>query len=717
MQGPDYLYFFVDSEGRSLYVENGIVKTSNTPKPLRYTPGGWQDIAIDNGRNAKYWALDRSFSVPMDAVEDGALILKNAYYKNWIESVINLVILKQKLFYDGTNYRYYYDAFYKGEIALETFNHRGPKVTANISEGGAPKFIKARENVVYELEMDVPECEYIKMDGIDLIEKANFSVLPDTPDSPLPIAKSMYGVAWTLPLAFTGSDGNSNPGFLFNSQNLELIGNQFQYYANSTNFMAKADQNNQLNTTPNIIAQIRGTISYTCTKNNPNLGHRIKFIKSTQNGGNQNLYVISSGTLVVGAKVTVNINIDIPIEPDASLFMVGEYVGGATGALETIIVFHPDSNFSINYRYRHKTTFIRVLKPAYVYQKLVEKMSDGTVTVASDVLDAIDNFKLTSGDAIRGFDGAKFRSSFSGLFSSFNTQQGIGIGLVNGVLRLEKKGFFVNYADPIDIGEVSKLSVTPAGDYIFNTLKIGGPETQYDDTNGRQEFNGTFNWLSAITRVTKELNLVSEYRFDSYGIEFTRINLAGKTTTDSASDNDCFIIHTDKTPFDVNPDDNNKPVYALNRDLNPFAAGLLERNTVFNIFLSPGRCLRRNGDYIRSHFYRMDSTKLTFQTTEKNPELATTNPPIVDENGNITIGELNAPLFTPNLMEFETAGRGDIMELLEASPVRPIRFEYLGRTYMGIPLKLPIKGNGGSETYSVLSAPSNDLTQLIKVFE
>lgn len=711
MQGPDYLYFFTDKDGRSLYVENGIVKSSSTPRPLDYTPGGWQDIAIDNARNAKYFALDRSFSVPMDAVEDGALILKNAYYKNWIESVVNLVILKQKLFYNGTNYRYYYDAFYKGEIALETYKHAGPKVTANISEGGAPKFIKARENVVYELDIDVPETEYIRMDGINLIEKGNFSVLPE-----VPIAKSMYGVAFTLPMAFTGSDGNTNPGFLFNSQNLELIG-AFNYYANSSNFMAKADANNALNTAPNLVAQIRGTISYTCLKNNPNLGHRIKFIKSTQNAGNQNLYVISSGTLVTGATTIVNVSLDIPMEPDANLFMVGEYVGGATGALETIIQFNEGSNLSINYKYRHKTTDIRVLPPLYVFKKLIEKVSDGSVIADSSLLSELDNFKLTSGDAIRGFEGTKYKTSLTGFFSSFNTQAGIGLGMVNGVLRLERKEFFVNYGNPIDIGEVSNLEVSPAIDFIFNTLKIGGPDQQYEDVNGRQDPNGTFHWLSPITRVTKELNLVSEYRFDPYGIEFTRINLAGKTTTDSAADNDSFIIHTDKFPFDKVTTDNDKPIYRLNRDLNPFAAGLLERDTIFNIFLSPGRCLRRNGDFIRSHFYKMDSYKLIFQTYDKNAEMATTNTPVVDENGNITIGELKTPLFTPNILEFETAGREDMMELLEASPVRPIRFQYLGRTYMGIPLKVPVKGNGGAQSYTLLSAPTNDLTQLIGVFE
>src|SRR5688572_1889300 len=100
MQGKEFLFFLADKQGRSFYVENGLINVSGTPRELVFTPGEWDNMLIDNVRNQKYFALDRNFSVPLQAVEDGALILKDQYYRYGIEAEVFLIIVQQALFYD-----------------------------------------------------------------------------------------------------------------------------------------------------------------------------------------------------------------------------------------------------------------------------------------------------------------------------------------------------------------------------------------------------------------------------------------------------------------------------------------------------------------------------------------------------------------------------------------------------------------------------------------
>src|SRR5581483_6203279 len=243
MQGKSHIYFLVDEMNRSLYVEGDVVKVSGIPRPLAFSPDGWTKIEIDNQRNTKYFALDRSFTIPLDFVEDGALILKDAYYKKGVEAKIYLVILKQKLQLtkDGagniTGFGYYYDSFYRGEIDFSQFQHAGPKATVNIMEGGIPKYIKANENTKYELDVDVPEARYVLMDGINLKQSSKFLVIDPSADN--------FNGNHSVPLTLIGQENidintkavdrvqlGGNNG---SDQNNKLVHDELWFYKASTN--------------------------------------------------------------------------------------------------------------------------------------------------------------------------------------------------------------------------------------------------------------------------------------------------------------------------------------------------------------------------------------------------------------------------------------------------------------------------------------------------
>lgn len=711
MQGKSHIYFLVDEMNRSLYADGDIVNVSAIPRPLVFTPDGWTKIEINNQRNTKYFALDRSFSVPLDFVEDGALILKDAYYKKGVEAKVYLVILKQKLQLtkDGagniTGFGYYYDSFYRGEIDFSQFQHNGVKVTVNIMEGGIPKYIKASENTKFELDIEVPEARYVYMDGVKLMQKASYvlgnGALPNDLGRAT-ISLTMLGNESISSINAVTEDrvktGNS-PGALWNANTWFLTtGNKSTDVTVTWDFnvyLELAAGVGGINPT-NIILQMCVVESSSSTNNIP--------LQTL--GVHDPILIYNHKHHFAGSFTTT-----IPANRRVILYMTS---GPGSNADLTYYTYDNDGKFSIEYTYTHRPTYIKVLPPEYVFKKLIEKVTDGLYQAESIVLAANHNVSMTCGDAIRGIPGSKIKTSLSDFFTSYDVQFDLGLGDISGKVKLEQKASWIDYNNPIDLGEVKGLKIKPAGDYLYKSIKIGYPEQQYDDVNGKQEFNNTSLFTTPITRVSKELNKMSAYRGDCYGIEFTRINLEGKTTTDDKSDNDVFLIHTEPTPTAGGP---GTDFYKLDRSLNATASGVLDPPTVFNLFLSPKRCLERCGRFIHSLFYKLDSGKLVFQTTEKNAELKTTSPSVI-EKADVTIGSLLPQLFGPNLLEFETPAPVDLIEALEASPIRSFAGTYLGVPIAGIPVKVSAASETNEEQdYTLLASPSTALEPFIKIFE
>jgi hypothetical protein len=80
-------------------------------------------------------------------------------------------------------------------------------------------------------------------------------------------------------------------------------------------------------------------------------------------------------------------------------------------------------------------------------------------------------------------------------------------------------------------------------DFLFSGLKIGYKKKDYENTNGRFEFNGQHDYSSDYTGgSTKILELISPFRADCYGIEFLAQE-RGKDTKDDKSDKDLFMVN------------------------------------------------------------------------------------------------------------------------------------------------------------------------------
>lgn len=708
MQGPDYLYFFVETDtSRSLYWENGIVKTSAIGHPVQFTPGGWKDVIIDNVRNQKYFALDRSFSIPISSVEDAAAILKWKYYKEGTESKVSLVILQQRLFYDGTEYGYYYDSFYRGDIDFSNFDHTGPTVVVNIMEAGLVRLIKARENIKYKIPLNVPEAVNIQADGVLLESTKNFLVIQ--PSYPHAVNGAFTTKEQLCMRDFTQEGYFFNLGFQTETGS---VADQTEAYINGVDLTASDKYNARVAGPVQFFCQLKGSIS---RFNQATTSQRVGFdVKIEIAGGATTTLFSVNHDFGPSAATPVSFSFDLTSAPivlnDGDRFFIWQVPNAFQNS--NMWKYNDDVQFSYHVSDRNKTTYIKAHKPGYVFRKIIENIAGINQPVQCDILDQQFEKLLTSGDAIRGFDTANITTSLSDFFQSMGWQYNAGMGLVNSVLRFESKDFFIDYSDPYVMGDVRKLSIKPYKEQLYTAIKIGYTEQSYGDVNGKYEFNNTSVYTTDITSDSKELNMVGVYRADCFGVEYVRANFEGITTTDSHSDNDVFIMHVLTAPV---VDSELGTYYVLDRTFNAGATGVPNIATVFNIGLSPARLLRLNGRYIRSGFYKMDNTFLHFQTTEKNESLVAGG---IAENADYQIGNFGMPYYTANTLNFEAPAGQDIVDILAVNSMKAFSLSYLGIVLLGVPNKLGIKvADSEAQQHIFLSAPQNDLEQFINVFD
>lgn len=711
MQGPETLYFFTDDNGQWWYVQNNLVLSSPSPLPLQYSPDGWEDIGILNQRNQKYFLMDRSFSVPLEFVEDGARILKYKFYNRGLGEKLHLVIAKQQLYFDATHYGFYYTLLYKGEIDFSEFSHEGPKVVLDIMEGGIVKFVKARENVKYPIPIDAPDTIKIKMDGINLRFGLSFLTIGIGVNN-----TTLYDVnrditsnrQWLVTFYKISTEGNRLN--VITNDVSKVVDNSIDY-PNDERWFVKALAAIQLE------AHFKFSGLLTKTMGNSSVDYLFKLVNQDGTTVHEFINESRAGFAAVNEALNIDQTFTINLNQDDRLFLVIHISVNATQPSQVGSIVLDESTSTFNYTSKYRTTYIKARRPFNVFQELAAKVADATVQSESTVLNTFDYFVLTSGDALRGLDGALIKTSLQDFYKSYNTIHSAGMGAILGKLKFEKKVNCIDYSSPIQLGECKGLKVSVDKDYCFSTIKIGCPEQDYDDVNGKQEFNNTHTYTTPNTSEGKELDLVSVYRFDCYGAEFTRLNFDGKTTTDSDSDNDVWVIAINPVPIN---DPVEGVVYELDRSLNPYATGLLEPATVFNLALSPKQCLFRNGPYIRSCFYKQDAEYLRFQTTEKNSSLEVAPPggPVITENADVEIAKLGDRLFVPIKLTFDTRVPNDLLEQLAINPLSAYATSYVGIPLVGIPNKAGIHPEDNeAQSYELLASPQTDFTPLIDVFE
>lgn len=718
MQGPDLLFHLTD-ENYNFYQpdKDGLMVVSSAPYFFKFSPDGWYNIEVKNIRNKNYWAVDRSVSIPLAYLGDAGKLLKTIVLTRGTEQVkAYLTICSQQLHYTpGVEYSYYYKKEFRGAIDLSSYNHEGVKVTFTTQEDGLPKYLKANEGNTLELPMNVPEAVYVKMDGVNLRNKVNYTVIE--------LAEGGGGVSGfknlaTIPLTISSQGGDSY-GLVYLTTYPEQIDND----SNAVNSWMPGSQNWCIfndGAIP-ITFPLNGRIDLECVFN-PELSRgalNLYFIKS-----DQTVYTITTGqVLVAGQSYSYPFTFSITLNPGEKLFPmrnIDDVSGFFTNSGLTIV--YKETSFCIAEPITKKpATYIPHLTGQYIFEKLIAFVTDNEYTAAlSAFLNLNRNVLFTCGDAIRnlkdsnGNPSAIMKITLKKFFKFWDCFYSVGLIPIESTrqVNIDEK---INLADRTKVIRLDSPETPPKvflrKDLMWNVLKIGYPEIKNEVgvLNGNEAFCCGYEWRINATSSPAEINKISEIRADCYEQEIIRITLTDKDTTDSKRDNEIYANYVTGV---LQPAGTDYPAhYLLDRSLNATATGLLEKDTIWNLRLSPKRMLLNNGGFLRSSMLHCDGLDITYSTADKNNRVSAGG---VTEKDNVPLGSAGTKFFYPVGISMQLPSPSNILDLLNTSPLSTIEVEIGGTVYTGIMEKSSIYLSGSRVAeHEILLDERNDLTKLI----
>lgn len=769
------LHYILEEDGRSIIVENGIVSSTSTPTPLANTPDGWRDILINWERSWAWFAVIRSFTTPLAFVLSGAKILRHAVYTQNIER--RLLFLIQRLVSEvGTSlYRLVYRYLYRGEIDLSTFKDEETQVTCAIMEGGLSKQLKANENTPYTLPLaEDPDAKDLVMDGVLIKSIITFLSINQFQDA-TELGGLVYNSLW-LSVQYVSSEGTLVNGAGFSTQPL-VTSDSSSHYDDAGNvdnnfFIATSDIT--LNIQQTITATLHNGLSLELyIKNSNGTRTQLLFLAADNPTGTvpfsktqtfnididipvaqgEKLYLISElreSILIIGDTIASYEEFQIILsfdstyrrsiikffEPaDAYRKLVGKVTGVESNAESNLLISKSEFGLTCG-------DAIRSLSGASIKTSIRAFFEDYNVTCFAGV--SVDNGKIKLETRPTYFD----ESNPIDLGAVKDLEVTIATDIMGNTIKVghtkpdieDVNGKYdpngsVVFTTPITkiVREINLVGPYKKGPYEIEITRINlDGKTTTDNDNDNDCFvihvkkitdtftvDGSFDDINKFTLTGMAGNIaifeeVMAFYLDALG---NRITFFIKEVVVNGVDLDITVenpVNGSGGPFTgyiiTFP-------YILNRDavVDNDIDVCPSPDTIFNVALTPRNILKTHGRWLRSLFYGFDSEKFIFQSGDKNTKfLATVNGVLMDEDADENIFSLGDLLFLPFYFEFTTEVPTDLVTILETNTNRCFSFTWNGNTFKGFLIKASQSVNTEqAQRFRLLSAPSNDLNQLV----
>ena len=611
---------------RFSFIKNGETTT------CKYPPEQWNDNVINWDRDKNSSGILTKYTTSFKFVKEDADYLRACFNASGVFSKVVFTVEE----YDYNLFEY--KSYYQGNVDFYSYEEDEFSVSVSTLNIGYKVAFDANFDTQYEIDLPyVPPI--VRYDRINLLNKVGYQCSMDRNDT--------NGDNYFINCTNIVNDVKSSDIeiALFVSQKLSTIWDEGSW-------LLKVNKDTSL----------KFKIDYdVSTSSNVRIILRFVIVR----GGNKIYQDIDGNALSTSSHFNQNsfngekeINLFLQ-KGDLFYFELNETTGPIRKGIIKIT-----ASIDISYKTRNGSVDIPGISPFELLKELVKKATNNRYNsiVSKQLINSeVGYMVITSGDLIRGIKGGKIRTSLKDFFQAFKSMFGTGYAfeVVEGmeVLVVEHVNYFYNKSKSlVEVSEINKRSMKIDNNKIYNRLKIGYEDNTYDEINGKYEFNTKLEFSIDTDASSKELDLVSPYRADMYGIEFTIIDYEPKETTDSENDNDVFIIHRGGLIEGLGN------TYGLDRSyqvLNDSAAG----NTAFNVFLSPKRCLLRQIEYIKSLF-AFSGDVLRFASAEKDYDMRSTGNVI--EHADVDLSGYSV-LFKPILHEFETMVPGNISEFINSN--------------------------------------------------
>jgi hypothetical protein len=365
----------------------------------------------------------------------------------------------------------------------------------------------------------------------------------------------------------------------------------------------------------------------------------------------------------------------------------------------------------------------------YLLDKVTDgKILDSTYAFKSDFLSDLDYgifthpadgtyFPImTTGKGLRGTAGV-FKTTFSDFFKSFDSIYNLGLGIetIAGVetLVIEPKAYFFSTDAIATFNNAKNLKISPAKQFIFNSLKAGYGNSNIKDyrdlaTGEGFECNVEVNFSMPVKSIKNELDISCPYLADYYSINQI-LSLGGAVSDDTSSDDNIYII-----------------MLVVTGGVNMLECGRLFNVNFYspngwgNLDLSPRRNIERHADFLNSCCDRLAGLDIEFLSSEKNNSTCDTWPDVANhslswqfEYEPLEVAD-TPKLFKPYIIEFDTPVLEDMATLMQTLGKGVVTVNYDDVVLKGFVMDIgssPIDSK--DMTVKILCSPDTDLTLLL----
>lgn len=659
-------------------------------------PKGWKTDEKEIARNKKYHGIFTKFSNSLKFIGNGAdriSLIRDIY---GINADVRLARFERNGQTD------LWDKSYDGYLDISTYKKDGNNVSVKFNTSGLEKMIKARGGEKVEIErldtidgeiLEELETERIQIDGRRILLRSKF----ETSELENSIRLEVYS-----------NDGNVRSNL--ESVPMKLIERSHEH-AHSIIIDTEHSQDNA-STGDMMLAVVDRERMF-----------RIKFDLSFKYWIDKRQYIDTSffkvcltkyknGTLYNNPERIELLNIDGGWTYQNHIFNINydndiTLLEGESLALE----FYINADFKHNLLHRQRyyiecreiESTLTITENSYFHatssklvlakelgERLLQIITKKSVKLKSEALGRTDNgynidskyslLGFSHGHWIRGFDKQPndeenrykyFTTSFNDYLKNIISTLNLGFGIerngYNEVAIIEDLKYFYNNNVTIKLpNQVSKIKRSEASELYYSGLKFGYSKGgNYEEAMGLDEYNVKSTFTTVINRVKKTYNKISNYRADSYGLEFARRKpKLDNPTLDTSYDKDIFIL-------DLKRYLSGYKQRLWQDDFEQEPTGVFSPETATNLRYSPFNTLLRHGWVFASGLTKYLSNYVKYGSSESNSNLTTKLIGGIEysENGDIINSELKRPLFVNEWIEFEHIVGYEIMKQVEGTTI------------------------------------------------
>lgn len=324
-----------------------------------------------------------------------------------------------------------------------------------------------------------------------------------------------------------------------------------------------------------------------------------------------------------------------------------------------------------------------VVLPHELFTNLVGQINGGTFY--SEIFGRIDlgyaedgkgaYVSTIPGTWLRGIpiEETQYTTSFREAFKSYSSIFCLGAIIKDNQIQIDTLDKLFNNEVCGNLGEVQEFGLEPTKEFLFNSVKAGYPSNDYEQENGRDEYNTPTQYTNSFQCIKKELDLMSIFCGDGYGIEFARrAGVIHTGTSDSRFDEKIFFLDLIKVGDELISRRLEAPVLHVE--------GIFSPETAINLNIAVGQNMLRWKKFLNSPLHFKEKVYY-FQSKEKNSDLI-----LITELGTSNDGEdidtgSEAYFIADEGRRFKSTITTPTLVGIMANPLGLIRYAYHKETF------------------------------------